>query len=325
MNNFLFSICIQTYNRCEIISKNVKVYLENLPKNNVELVVCDNGSEDNTFKVLNEIKDDRFSLYKNETNKGFSYNLSKVIRLAKGEFTLMMSDEDMVDFNNLEYLVDFISKEGTKNNISGIVFNNNFETSENMTKSDEFFNLIYGRVSYMSGIVYNRLKMNEEDFVPFKSYYPHVGIILSMCCKGQIYFSKLPIYIKGEDSKMSNISTYIHPEQRLQQIDEDLNMVLSIKDMNENIRSVILLEVFFNKFAHIALNYELVVRDENIIVDNINASVDIDFYIKKAIKKYREVFYGNSEDNNIFLETKLKKILYSKKSLNKIIKMYKNN
>ena len=69
MNKFLLSICISTYNRVEIISKNVKTYLQNLPKRSVELVVCDNGSDDNTFEILNEIKDDRFNLYRNKTNK----------------------------------------------------------------------------------------------------------------------------------------------------------------------------------------------------------------------------------------------------------------
>lgn len=308
MNKFLLSICISTYNRVEIISKNVKTYLQNLPKRSVELVVCDNGSDDNTFEILNEIKDDRFNLYRNKTNKGFSYNLSKVIRLAKGDFTLIISDEDMINFNNLKYLLDFISENDTKDNITGIVFNSSFETDENTTKTDEFLNLVYGRVSYMSGIVYNRLKMEKDDFVPFKSYYPHMGIILNMCCKGRIIFSKLPIFINGEESKMSNMSTYMYPEQRLEQIDEDLEMVLTLKDIEPNIKFSILIEIFYNKFRHIALNYELIIRDREINLKDIDKNIDVDFYIKKAIKKYKEIFYSDLRDNS-FLELKLNNFL----------------
>lgn len=308
MNKFLLSICIPTYNRCETISKNVKIYLENLPKHNVELVVCDNGSDDNTFEVLNEIKDDRFNLYKNETNKGFSYNLSKVIRLAKGDFTLIISDEDMVNFNNLKYLLDFISENDTKDNIAGIVFNSLFETDENTTKKDEFLNLVYGRVSYMSGIVYNKLKMEKDDFVPFKSYYPHMGIILNMCCKGRIIFSKLSIFIKGEESKMSNMSTYMYPEQRLEQIDEDLKMVLTLKDIEPNIKFDILIRIFYTKLKQIALNYELIIRDREINLNDIDKNIDVDFYIKKSIKKYKEIFYSDLRDNS-FLELELNNFL----------------
>ncbi len=321
MNKFLLSICIPTYNRCETISKNVKIYLENLPKYNVELVVCDNGSNDNTFEVLNEIKDDRFNLYKNETNKGFSYNLTKVIRLAKGDFTLIISDEDMVDFNNLKHLLDFISENDTKDNIAGIVFNSSFETDENITKKDEFLNLVYGRVSYMSGIVYNKLKMEKDDFVPFKSYYPHMGITLNMCCKGHIIFSKLPIFIKGKESKMSNMSTYMYPEQRLEQIDEDLKMVLTLKDIEPNIKFDILIRIFYTKLKQIALNYELIIRDREVNLDDIDKNIDVDLYIKKSIKKYKEIFYSNLRDNS-FLELELNNFLESISKIRNIRKKY---
>lgn len=65
MGAFL-SICIPTYNRAEVVYKTVRNIL-NYNGNNIEIVVSNNCSSDNTEELLLEIKDKRVKYFKNNS------------------------------------------------------------------------------------------------------------------------------------------------------------------------------------------------------------------------------------------------------------------
>ncbi|WP_317368210.1 glycosyltransferase family 2 protein [uncultured Tyzzerella sp.] len=292
MGNILLSICIPTYNRADTVYKSVKKYLEFIPEN-VEVVVSDNGSQDNTVELLKSINDKRFKLYKNRENKGFSYNLTKVIRVAKGDFALIMSDEDTIDDSMLEEVLITLSDKYVKDNISAVVFNSFIENNENFTKEDEFMNLIYGRVSYMSGILYNKLKMDSYDFEVLDTLYPHIFILLKLCTKGTIVYSKLKLVIQGEEDKFSNllILNYIHPKNRLLQLNQDYGIILKIENIEARIK---VFQIFKIKFLQATFIYDLICRK-----DNRNEKVNVNYYIqefKLFFNKYLYNYFNNSEE-----------------------------
>lgn len=103
MDKPLLSICIPTFNRAEIVYECVKNCLKNEFKE-LEVVVNDNCSTDNTKELLAKIEDSRFSYYRNESNIGYQ-NLTVVLSKCKGKFALLMSDEDEV--YNVDWLYVF--------------------------------------------------------------------------------------------------------------------------------------------------------------------------------------------------------------------------
>lgn len=111
------SIIIPTYNRKNTLKKSLDIIINEIRpvKNNVELIVIDNNSEDNSFTLINEFKkqnnDINFIIYKQDYNKGFIGNIKKGLELSKGEFLWLLSDDDFPVEGTLEYIIQLITKD----------------------------------------------------------------------------------------------------------------------------------------------------------------------------------------------------------------------
>ena len=106
--NPLISICIPTFNRCNKVYKLVNDILL-CPNQEIEVVVLDNCSTDETASLLKKIDDKRFSFVQNEQNIGGELNILKVIGLAAGNFAVLCLDKDYLDYHSIEELVKRIN------------------------------------------------------------------------------------------------------------------------------------------------------------------------------------------------------------------------
>lgn len=103
------SICIPTYGRGDIVYENVLKCLES-KNDNIEVVVSDNCSDDNTEELLSKIEDTRFKYFKNKYNNGAD-NLISVLTYATGDYLLLTSDEDTIIIENLEKIMPILENE----------------------------------------------------------------------------------------------------------------------------------------------------------------------------------------------------------------------
>lgn len=103
--DIFLSICIPTYNRANKTVDLVKSILSNKDLD-IEVVVLDNCSTDDTQLLLKEIKDERFIYKKNDLNIGSMPNLLKVLTYGTGEFKMLCLDKDRIICKNL---IDVIS------------------------------------------------------------------------------------------------------------------------------------------------------------------------------------------------------------------------
>jgi glycosyltransferase involved in cell wall biosynthesis len=89
----LLSIVIPTFNRVELVSSLVNVFL-GLLFDDFELIVVDDGSTDGTVGVLSSIKDNRFSLISVENGeRGRARNIGA--RAAKGWYVSFFDSDDL--------------------------------------------------------------------------------------------------------------------------------------------------------------------------------------------------------------------------------------
>jgi len=73
-DKILFSIIIPTYNRAHLISKSIKSVL-NQTYSNWELILVDDGSEDNTEEIVNSFGDNRIKyFYKKNEERSIARN-----------------------------------------------------------------------------------------------------------------------------------------------------------------------------------------------------------------------------------------------------------
>jgi glycosyltransferase involved in cell wall biosynthesis len=104
------SICIPTYNRADTVHRLVLRILE-CDAPDIEVVVLDNGSADNTVALLESIEDDRLTIHSNGTNRGVLFNILHVLLRAKGEYCMLLLDKDTVDPNGIIAFKDFLARE----------------------------------------------------------------------------------------------------------------------------------------------------------------------------------------------------------------------
>lgn len=96
MSDIFLSICIATLNRGDVIGETLASIVPQLT-DEVELVVLDGASPDNTAQVVQPFAD----LYDNvryvvaETNSGFDEDYDKVVQLGYGKYCWLMSDDDL--------------------------------------------------------------------------------------------------------------------------------------------------------------------------------------------------------------------------------------
>jgi len=63
---------------------------------NYEIIIVDDCSKDNTVQVIKKIKDKRIKLYQNKKNLGYSGNLEKCRKKAKGDIIFLMGQDDIL-------------------------------------------------------------------------------------------------------------------------------------------------------------------------------------------------------------------------------------
>lgn len=79
-----------------------------------ELIMCDDGSKDNTFDIALQYQKEypsKIVLLKNEENKGLNYTLNRCLNNARGEYIARMDGDDLCSLNRLEKEVSVLEKE----------------------------------------------------------------------------------------------------------------------------------------------------------------------------------------------------------------------
>ena len=106
------SILIPVYNRENLIEETVQSAL-NQTYTNIEIIVVDNKSTDNTWDVLNTLakQDNRIKIFQNDTNIGPVRNWKRCVDHASGEYGKFLWSDDLISPEFLEKTVSFLENE----------------------------------------------------------------------------------------------------------------------------------------------------------------------------------------------------------------------
>tara|TARA_Y100001970_G_scaffold155622_1_gene190535 strand:- start:8368 stop:8976 length:609 start_codon:yes stop_codon:yes gene_type:complete len=98
-----------TYNRKKTIVKCIDSIL-NQTIDDLEIIVIDDGSTDNTIKILNSRYKNNISFYKNITNKGLIFSRNKAIKLSSGNFISFVDSDDWILPNHFKIRKKILKK-----------------------------------------------------------------------------------------------------------------------------------------------------------------------------------------------------------------------
>ena len=104
----MISVCIATYNGEKYVIKQVKSILHQLTAND-EIIISDDGSSDNTLKLINEIQDDRIKIIKGPC-KGYIQNFANAIKHASGNYIFLSDQDDEWYENKIETVLPLLQK-----------------------------------------------------------------------------------------------------------------------------------------------------------------------------------------------------------------------
>ncbi len=94
-----FSIAIPTYNRGSDLLLAVYCILDQ-SFFDLEIIISDNCSTDNTREIISKLRDKRIHYYRNEKNISFARNVKEVISHAKGEYVFLHGDDDLLIYKD---------------------------------------------------------------------------------------------------------------------------------------------------------------------------------------------------------------------------------
>lgn len=172
------SIIIPAYN-AENTIKRCLLSIINQTYNNIEIVVVNDGSTDNTLKILKElsIKYKNIVVY-NKKNNGVSSARNKGLEICTGDFITFIDSDDYIDNIFLEEMINLIkisnldlvacgikyeSKSGKiikDNTYEKIIAKTKKEIGNNLNKFNKSF--VYGKIYKKSIIERNNIKFNEN-------------------------------------------------------------------------------------------------------------------------------------------------------------------
>lgn len=164
----LLSICIPTWNRSNILALSLKSFTKQIvgiDKNEIELYVSDNCSDDDTEKIVNDFIADGLPITynRNENNIGAAGNFVKCMQWASGKYILLLGDDDILEPGAVKYLLDKL-----RGNDYGIVHIHQYENIVEECRVYDNVEDLYKQVSYwftfMSGTIFRKEVVEMIDY-----------------------------------------------------------------------------------------------------------------------------------------------------------------
>jgi GT2 family glycosyltransferase len=99
------SIIIPTYNRAYVLSEAIKSALSQTYKD-IEVIIVDDNSTDNTEQVVKAFNDDRIFYHKNRVNLGSSQNRNMGIQLSRFKWIIAWEDDITYNSDGVQILIE---------------------------------------------------------------------------------------------------------------------------------------------------------------------------------------------------------------------------
>ena len=227
LNKFTLSIVIPTYNRSKYLERALNSINEQLEEfnNDIEVFVSDNASTDNTKYILEKFEKTfkcNFSYSINKENFGSSFNIIKVIKSARGKYTLVLGDDDVIVYGTLIKVINFLNIQENTSLISLGTKGCNVINKSDYFKYNpkkiryitffsyaDFIRYVNVQLSFTSSIIFESSFANSNLLEEIKgSNLPNIAIILNALISKQKTQSILNTIILGQNGNNSGYNSF---------------------------------------------------------------------------------------------------------------------
>ncbi len=231
-SKFALTIAIPTFNRKSHVEKLIHQINANKVNEIAEVLVIDDGSNDQTFETLIKYADKKaIRIMRNESNLGYPHTFVRLFKECRTEYILVMADDDFLVIESLKPLIEFITSENPpfvspQFLHKGLIYRG--QTEKRYINPKEFWKCS----SHAPGLVYNvtisrdyldmltnRITEQKEDAL----VYPQIVLVISLLSvKAKSYWFPLPVAATGAEESSgirgSDGSAYWSFESRWRQL-----------------------------------------------------------------------------------------------------------
>lgn len=158
--NNLISIVLPTYNRAKYLSKAINSVLNQTIKN-WELLIIDDGSEDETLLLVKEYINYHSNIrYFFHKNRGAAYSMNIGMENAKGDYITFLGSDDEYLPNHLELRVEYLSENDNIDLLHSpakIIGNEFVKDKYDLSKNIHLDDCILGGTLFGKAEVFNKL------------------------------------------------------------------------------------------------------------------------------------------------------------------------
>ena len=197
--NEKISVIIPTFNRGNLIENSINSVLNQTYKN-LEIIVVDDGSTDNTKDIVEKIQDKRIKYIKLTENKGGSNARNVGIKNSNGKYISFQDSDDIYYPDKLELQFKNIINKNSNLDFCKIkvIFNESYSCfypnsrQENSISKGNIFNELISKGNFIStqAILIKRKFMIKYLFDPFIPRLQDFDLILRMIPKVKISYTK---------------------------------------------------------------------------------------------------------------------------------------
>lgn len=267
----ILTIVISTYNRAGLLKRNISKMLEST-SDRVKFLVCDNACTDNTWEILNEIKDQRVDKYRNEENLDINNTCLMSYRVETPFFEIV-NDRDYIEPQVIDEILELLMHIEDKCQIITIFKSNRIKAG--YYKGTEMYPMYYlanhpGRIIYNTKFFHTFLNRDmieklvyRHDSVQLLNY---VTYQLMMNIEKGFYWSKDIIVQPANRDKIKQARkehfgiAYILPEHQMSLLDTYVEYSQNYQNL-ERVRSL-LLAMYIDGLKKTELEYAICVSSE---------------------------------------------------------------
>lgn len=188
-NEVLVSVIIPVYNHENYVQKTIKSIINQTYKN-IELILIDDGSKDNSYQKILELKEEcnqRFSnvIIKTKENEGTCKTYNKLISMCSGKYIYIIASDDISKPDAIKKEVEFLEN---NSDYVLVVGNNEVIDTEGNLKQKETSTDIMSKLK--------KINFNSEDFGTYSTlffignYIPNGYLVRADLLKEKVHFTK---------------------------------------------------------------------------------------------------------------------------------------
>ena len=166
IENNRISVLLSTYNNEKTIKDSIASILEQTYKN-FELLIIDDGSEDNTLQICKSFSDSRIKLFKNNSNIGLTKSLNKVSKYATGKYLARQDGDDISLNNRLQKQLAVFNK---FDNLDIVTSRAYVENSNRIIPKYRNYISYKILINYLNPFIHGTLMIKNDSFIKLNRY-----------------------------------------------------------------------------------------------------------------------------------------------------------